>query len=70
MGRGTLSCLATCLMSRGKGRNRGNDGIGEGSLIGWATPAATRLRFKTESRGDSLATTFRLVGSGPALTRE
>ena len=30
MGRGTLSCLATCLMSRGKGRNRGNDGMGGG----------------------------------------
>eukprot|EP01043_Picozoa_sp_COSAG02_P025970 COSAG02_NODE_1480_length_12399_cov_250.195935_10_plen_141_part_00 len=34
-------------------RNRGGGGIAalEESLIGWATPAATRLRFKTESRG-------------------
>ena len=36
-----------------RGRGRGGGGVAalEGSLIGWATPAATRLRFKTESRG-------------------
>ena len=36
------------------GRNRGKGGGGaalEESLSGWATPAAARLRFKTESRG-------------------
>ena len=36
-----------------RGRGRGGGGVAalEGSLIGWATPAAARLRFKTESRG-------------------
>ena len=50
-------------MSSGEGRNRGNDGIGAGSLIGWATPAATRLRFKTVSRGDKTYTGYVLCGS-------
>ena len=36
-----------------RGRSRGGGGVAgrEGSRKGWATPAATRLRFKTESRG-------------------
>ena len=38
---------------RAWGRSRGGGGVAgrEGSRKGWATPAATRLRFKTESRG-------------------
>ena len=40
-----------------RGRGRGGGGVAalEGSLIGWATPAAARLRFKTESRGGNVA---------------
>ena len=47
---------------RAWGRSRGGGGVAgrEGSRKGWATPAATRLRFKTESRGDVL-----LPGSPP-----
>ena len=49
------------MMARGEEsrnlRGRGGGGVAalEGSLIGWATPAAARLRFKTESRGERYA---------------
>ena len=31
---------------KGRGRGRGGVAAWEGSLIGWATPAATRVRFE------------------------
>ena len=47
------------MMARGRGRGGGGVAGGEESLIGWATPAAARFRFKTESRGGRSRPTYK-----------